>query len=291
MQQRTIPTYALYGEFLSGTRADLVHHETIHERSSKHGWHIKPHRHERLMQVFLFRTPNVFGRIGGIPFGNTGPAVLFVPAMIVHGFRFPPNIVGDVLSFPINPEAQTIDASVVTAPLIVTSQTPEELERFIQVISHLRAAFQTLSADREALLCHLSEVLMIYYRAHARIGALGGAPVQDPDMSKDEAHAHAFCKLIERSFSTQAIVTDYAAQLGISAPHLNRIAKRILAETPNALITKRRMIEAERLLTFTRNSIALVALRSGYQDAPYFNRAFKKKHAMSPGEFRKRTLT
>jgi AraC family transcriptional activator of pobA len=85
--------------------------------------------------------------------------------------------------------------------------------------------------------------------------------------------------LIERSFAIQATVTDYAAQLGISAPHLNRIAKRILGETPNALITKRRMIEAERLLTFTRHSIALVALRSGYQDAPYFNRAFKKKHA------------
>lgn len=284
MQQRTIPTYALYGEFLSSAQADRVHYERLFDRSSKHNWIIKPHRHEQLMQVFLFQTADVSFQVGDIKVRTTGPTALYVPCMAVHGFQFAHDVVGDVFSFPAD---QVGDKDELSKPLIITDHTPDVLQQVSQIIAQLRDAFTTPGRHRDALLYHLTQVLLILFRSHGSGDRLDEPLRLGDDMTKDEQQAYAFCKLIEDHFATRTTVGQYAAQLGVSAPHLNRLSRRILSASPNALISKRRMIEAERLLTFTRNSIAEVAIRSGYQDAPYFNRVFKRKHGVSPGAYRK----
>ena len=289
MLQKPIPTYALYGEFLSATEHDPVHHETIRERSSKYGWDIKLHRHEGLAQCFLFESPGVDLQAGEIAFQTTGPTFLCVPPMVTHGFRFPKDMIGDVLSFPLaqlDPGARDRLTTFADGKArVMTPATCTHFDPLRQITLHLARAFHAFEVDRSELLSHLIQTLFIYITT--------GQPQQmnllseGRDLTKHEEQAQAFCRLIEKHYARDATVSWYADMLGISSPHLTRISKRILGATPNDLITHRRMIEAERLLKFTRHPIASIALRAGYREAPYFNRAFKRWHGMSPGVFRK----
>lgn len=284
MQQRSIPIYALYGEFLSGARSEIVHHETLRERSIKHDWDIKLHRHEALVQVFSFQTPNVFLRVGDIDFQTTGPTVLLVPLMTVHGFQLPKDVVGDVLSFPV---ALKGGEDELRAPVIVDSEAPDELKRLTQIVEQTCLAFAALGPEREAVLTHLKALLFLYFKSSAQLFEQAKLSSNDSDMTRDEQQALAFCAQIEKSFAAALTVDDYADALDVSPSHLTRISNRILNASPNALITKRRMLEAERLLRFTRNPVAEVAIRSGYPDSPYFNRVFKRHKGLTPGAFRK----
>lgn len=287
--QTPIPTYALYGEFLSATENDPVHHETIRERSSKYSWDIKLHRHEGLAQCFLFETPGVDLQAGEMAFQTTGPTFLCVPPMITHGFRFPKDIVGDVLSFPLGQlEGAAHDRLMGFTNGKARAMTPATNAHFDalrQTTQQLACAFHAFEVDRSDLLQYLIQTLMIYATSgqphHVR-------PMPDgQDLTKHEEQAQAFCRLIEQHYPDHATVGWYADALDVSPAHLTRISKRILGATPNDLITHRRMIEAERLLKFTRHPIAAIAIRAGYREAPYFNRAFKRWHGVSPGAFRK----
>lgn len=289
MLQKSIPTYALYGEFLSATKSDPVHHETIRERSSKHEWDIKLHRHEALAQLFLFETPGVQLRAGEVAFRTEGPTILCVPPMVTHGFRFPKDIVGDVVSFPLEQLQDTarnrLGAFTQGKPRVMTPTQSLHFERLRQVTQQLARAFHAFEADRSELMQHLIQILLIYLnegQAQQITPTPGGI-----DLTKHEQQCQAFCKLIEQKYTTDATVGWYADALSVSPPHLTRISKRVLGATPNDLITRRRMIEAERLLKFTLHPVADIALRVGYRDAPYFNRAFKRWHGVSPGVFRK----
>ena len=86
------------------------------------------------------------------------------------------------------------------------------------------------------------------------------------DMTAHESKTQEFRNLVETSFSKVVPIDQYASELGISAPHL---------------------IEAKRLLEFTRHTIADIAHRAGYREVAYFNRAFKKHTGITPGAFRK----
>ena len=46
-----VPVFKLYGETAAWPTPDLIHCESIPERSQLHGWEIKPHRHGDLLQL------------------------------------------------------------------------------------------------------------------------------------------------------------------------------------------------------------------------------------------------
>lgn len=275
-----IPTYALYGEFLSGSIVDDIHHEPLYVRSSRHGWDIQLHRHRHLAQVFVFRSTGVFIRAGEIEFTARQPTILFVPPMVTHGFKFPQDTDGDVITLP----ASLIDAALAT-PRLLSADQPDQFDPVAQTMHLLARAFHQVGAERAALMSHLVQTLLIYLRAGHET-----APAPAPEMTRHEQQAHAFCAAIEHDFASTRSILDYARALGVSAPHLTRVSKKVLGATPNELITRRRMIEAERLLKFTRHKIGTIAQRAGYGDTPYFIRAFKRRHAMSPGAYRKASL-
>jgi AraC-like DNA-binding protein len=59
-----LPTYLLHGEDAGLQSADVMHSESIAERSSLHSWEIKPHRHESLLQVFWLSIRHVAYKLG-----------------------------------------------------------------------------------------------------------------------------------------------------------------------------------------------------------------------------------
>lgn len=280
----------IYNEypFLTGEHTEQVHHEMLDARSRQLDWNIRQHRHKNLSQVFVFQTLGVSVRLGDMDFETTDRTALFIPPMVPHGFRLPSDVVGDVLSFTADMSAQ---GDTGHAARIITEKGSPHFSAVRTTVAQIASTFHAFHSQRHLLLSHLMQILMIHLRTDADIlqpSDLGGRSVE---MTRHEQQAHAFCTLIEEAFASIRSIDDYADALGVSAPHLTRISKKVLGATPNELITRRRMIEAERLLRFTRHPVADVALRAGYHDAPYFNRVFKRRTGVSPGAFRKSVTT
>jgi AraC family transcriptional activator of pobA len=96
----------------------------------------------------------------------------------------------------------------------------------------------------------------------------------------------AFEDLLEKQYIHVRSVTAYADQLGVSPNHLNHICKTVLGKTASQLLHERLLIEAQRLLTHTGQSVKEIGFLLGFEDPSYFVRFFKKYTGGTPNEFR-----
>src|SRR5262249_32992435 len=96
--QPVIPRFFLYGEPPRDAGERFLHVETIADRSRINDWRIQPHAHRDLHQLLLIFTG------GGEMEAETdrhrfeAPALLVVPAGIVHGFSFAEETEGYVVT-------------------------------------------------------------------------------------------------------------------------------------------------------------------------------------------------
>lgn len=290
MANRPIPTYELYGELLSGSYTDSVHHETIQERSSKHDWTIRLHRHKSLAQVFLFQSPGVSFRLSEVSHTSTEPLVLFVPPGIAHGFRFAEDIVGDVLSLRVNELSNDI-ADLLRRPElqsagILLGSRCANFELIEMSIAQFRQAYHGIKVERSDLLHALTHLIISYISGDLRRETSIGSVGQAVQLTRHEAQAEHFCSLVEQYFSEDLAVRDYAEKVGVSAPHLTRVCRSVLGATPNELVRQRRLLEAKRLLGYTRLSVSEIAHRSGFREPSFFSRTFSRTFGVSPKSYR-----
>jgi AraC family transcriptional activator of pobA len=89
-----LPTYALYGEQGRTQATDWLHCERIAERSQRHDWEIRPHRHASLYQILHLQRGSATAWLESGSQALTGPCVLLMPALVPHGFVFSPAVEG-----------------------------------------------------------------------------------------------------------------------------------------------------------------------------------------------------
>jgi AraC-like DNA-binding protein len=91
--------------------------------------------------------------------------------------------------------------------------------------------------------------------------------------------------LIDINFRKVKYPGEYAQMMNISDKHLNRMSKETLNKTTSDLIFSRIILEAKRMLLFTKYSVSQIAAELGYDDSSYFTRLFKNKTGETPLEF------
>jgi AraC family transcriptional activator of pobA len=285
-----IPSFELYGELLSGHNTDAVHHETIRERSSRHDWTIRLHRHRRLTQIFLFRTAGVKLRLGEIDHLSGEPILLVVPPGVAHGFRFSEDVVGDVLSLRVadleTDVADGISDENFASGAVLPRSRAGHFEAIDTLIGLFRNVYHGRDPERTELLSALLRAIVTHLRADLRRDARAAAAPPRMQAGPHETQAEIFCDLVERHFTSDWRVDDYARAIGVSAPHLTRICRRVLGVSPKELVRQRRLLEARRLLEYTRLPIAEITHRSGFRDAAFFSRAFRKAFGTPPRVYR-----
>jgi AraC family transcriptional regulator, transcriptional activator of pobA len=287
---RAIPSYELYGELLSGGRRDPVHHETIRERSSRHDWTIRLHRHRSLAQIFLFRTGDVSIGLGDRTFATREPQVLFVPPGVVHGFRFDERVDGVVLSLRVDEVGEGLAAMLGHRALagagLLGRAASENFDRIEALVGQLGEVYHGMMAERAALLDGLTRVILTYIASDLErergIGAFG----RPQSLTRHERQADKFCALLEAQFRADLSVQDYARAIGVSAPQLTRICKKVLGSPPNDLVRQRRLLEAQRLLEYTQLSLSEIAHLSGFNDPAFFSRSFRRAYGVPPKTYR-----
>lgn len=97
-------------------------------------------------------------------------------------------------------------------------------------------------------------------------------------------------ELLEQQFLTVREVSVYADQMSLTPNYLNHICKKVVGKTASQLLHERLIVEAQRLLTHTTQSVKEIGFQLMFEDPSYFVRFFKKHTGHTPVEFRQQLV-
>lgn len=301
-----LPSYALYGEHGLRQATDWLHVESIAERSQLHGWEIQPHRHERLFQILVLAQGQAQAWLHGGVQALAGPAVLWLPAMVPHGFRFDPAVRGWVVTVLDNHlqqllaaqpglRSRLVDAPVQVRPLPATPLSPCAVaEAMAGLIAEagVQGDWRDVALDAALLrllvaLARLPAVPALALAAPGADPATAGAkaPRASPG-ARAEAHVQRFRGLVDQHFRAQPALAGLAADLGITPTQLNRVCQQVLGQSALAVLHGRLLLEAQRELAYSGLGVKQIALGLGFADAGYFTRFFQRHCGCTPSAWR-----
>ena len=98
---------------------------------------------------------------------------------------------------------------------------------------------------------------------------------------------HEAGRILSQHSKSDINVSELAKLAGVSREHLTRVFRQNTGQTPLQFITKRKLIDACRLLQDGKVSIKEVSDSLGYHNHAHFTRTFSRVVGKSPREFRK----
>lgn len=275
---QSIQSYSLFGE--SQHLPDVLHCETIADRSVLHDWELAPHRHARLHQLLFIKSGSGTVNLDGIQTTLASGALVNIPPGHVHAFRFERGTEGWVT---------TMADELLDELLMHVGDVRRDLSHAGVIkadksvgltIAQIWQEFSGQSKARALVLRGLSAALLGWVSRNLGLDAPKKQAPSDSNL------IHRFTELIEAHFLEHWQVNDYAKSLSISPTHLSRVARSASGQSALRMIEARLMREARRNLAYTNLSISTIAYSLGYSDPAYFTRAFKRDTGLSPKAFR-----
>lgn len=288
----TIPVFKLYGETRHWPTPDLLHCESIPERSALHNWHIRPHRHADLVHLLHISRGHVDLELEGSLHPLAAPVVIVVPSMSIHGFRFSPDVDGHIITLA-RPLVEHLAESASSAgpllhhPGFHALRDPGMEGRIATLMSQIDEEYRQPAAGRARLLEALTQALVVQL---ARLQGVAdqGARAAGRQHDRSQQHLENYQALIEAQFRRQPSVEQFANQMGMSSAHLNTLCRRLADRSALQLLHERLLLEAKRQLTYTNMTISQIADSLGFSEPAYFTRFFKRNTGHSPRDFRLR---
>ena len=297
--QAAIPRFFLYGEPPRDAGERFLHVETIADRSRINDWRIQPHAHRDLHQllVILMGSGEMEAETRRQPF--RAPALLIVPAGVVHGFSFAEDTEGyvvtlaDTLLRDLARDEPSFRALFADANCASLDEDPVHFQEFAQEFAQefketlpklRRELVWSAPASAAAATARLTTLLVSAVRAlHQPAGVVSAA---------GNARAALVARLreqIETHLRSGLSVAQYARLLNVTPARLRAACIEVTGKTPMRVLEERLALEAKRNLTYTNMTIAQIAYYLGFTDPAYFSRFFSKLAGESPAAFRRRT--
>lgn len=287
---RATPTYDLYGEKRGDSSGFWLHCETIPSRSSLHHWEIGQHRHEQFFQILYIETGSGDAIFDDVAHAITAPAVITVPPLSRHGFRFSQDIDGYVFTV-LTSHLKTIPAyhsrfgAWLGLPRLTALQQEHADSHYIADTLHRLAAEAAARRTGPADLCEAYLTSALRLTAHL---CAEGEGDEDGGATQNERRLNRLTGLIHEHFRSHKPASYYADALGISPTHLNRIVKQLTGGSTQTLINGKLIDEAQRELLFTQIPVQEIGFRLGFTDPAYFSRFFLTQTGLSPRQWRRR---
>ena len=284
-----VPVFALYGERPQTALDESIHCESIARRSRLHDWEIGPHRHEHLFQILYLRAGGGGeALIDGERLRLEPPCALTVPSNAVHGFRFAQDVDGVVITVVerhlagLHAAARGLDGRLAVPRWHPLADQPDRHARIERACAAFVEEFGGQHPWRGAALHAALAVLLV------ELGRLpaAGEPRVAPGAARREQTLQRFRALVERHYRSHRPVGAYAAELGLTATHLNRLCRASFGRSALGMIAARLVLEAERDLAYTTLGVKQVAAGLGFADAAYFTRFFTRHTGRTPTRFR-----
>jgi len=287
------PPFIHYEGRLPGGEFRFVHVEKISTRIRKYNWELFPHRHRDLFQAVLVESGS-----GHVSFdlweeAFHSPALVLVPSLVVHSFRYSPRSSGRVLTISdayvrelVRFSDEPLLESMLSRPQVVSLVTGSASLRGISlamdsITERLAAAPQGRGAMLSASLLSIFGQLPQYCR---------DLPIQGPEMMRRRYLYDQFRGLLEQHFREQLSVARYAAMLAVTERTLHRACREVAGEPPLRIAHRRLVLEAQRLLLYSAMSVSDVSHHLGFKDPSNFSRFFVDHVGESPVMFRRARL-
>lgn len=292
MASTAVPVFKLYGETHHWPTPDLLHCESIPERSRLHDWRIRPHRHADLVHLLYVSAGELLVELEGDQNRFRAPLLIVVPAMSIHGFRFSSDIQGQILTLaqPMVDQLQSrLDRSsrVLLRRGIYSLGGDNRESRITTLFEQIAGEYHRPAIGRDSLLEALVSALAV--EAFRLIeNQVSEVSVRSGQGDRTEAHLHNYQALIEAQFRAQPSIENLAGQLGLTSAHLNLLCRRFAHRSALQLLHERLLLEAKRELTYTNMTVGQVSESLGFSEPAYFTRFFKRLTGMAPRSFRRR---
>ncbi len=283
-----VPAFYLYGEPQRGVTEGFVHVEDLDDRSRPSEWTIRPHLHRDLHHVILIAEGGGTMTAEAETATFAAPALLLVPAGIVHGFGWHQESRGWVCTI----------ADAYFAQLAMRDPALDGLFRMPRALSLTDGEGEAIAASlgevqrelswstpgqRAAVEAALLAILVRSLRC-------GGAAAARGSGSRREAEVVARLRArIEARFRLREPVGVHARALGVSVTALRLACSRVAGSSPAAMLDARALLEARRLLLYSNLSVGEVADAVGFEDPAYFSRFFARHVGTPPRAFRERS--
>lgn len=92
--------------------------------------------------------------------------------------------------------------------------------------------------------------------------------------------------VIDKEFKNALTTHDLISALGQNGRKLHHLIKDKIGVSVKNLLTRKKIIEGQKLIAFSDMNIESIGYDLGYKDPAYFNRLFKQKVGVTPGAFR-----
>jgi AraC family transcriptional regulator, transcriptional activator of pobA len=288
--QYAIPRFALYGDENHQLQPEFVHIEDIADRSERHDWHIKPHRHGKLFQLLFLDNGSAEVCLDEKNHKLSGYWIITIPPGAVHGFCFPADTQGKVLTMMDSlleghePQIQGYFNKILELPLRIQFNPADVLfKQLLQTFDNISQEIRASQHSQNQMLNCLAKMLLITITRQ-----LENHP--QPGQEHNNARKlliNRFKQLLEEHYQQHWTVQQYAQSLNTSTSSLNRLCSEMTGVTAKEIIQHRLLIEIKRRLIYTRLPLDSIAYALGYKDPSYFSRFFKKREGISPGHYRR----
>lgn len=281
-----IPVFKLYGDSLDWPTPDLLHCETISQRSREHQWKIKPHRHADLCQLLFVFKGQAELEIEGQLTRLDEPGIQILPALSIHGFRFSEDVEGFILTLaaPLVAHLQAqLGHSVNALAQAESYLAGAQAEYLNSLFSALQAEYNGHQPAREMLMHSLVSVILVWV---SRQVIQRRNVQQRPQRARE--YLNGFIQLVEENYRQHVKVEDLAHRLGISVSHLNGTCRELAGQPALQIMHERQLLEAKRMLTYTSMTIYEMSDLLGFSDPTNFTRLFRRRVGISPKVFRDR---
>ena len=115
------------------------------------------------------------------------------------------------------------------------------------------------------------------------------ARIEENAKQEQDGPLVAECKrYLGERISESVSLSALAAHVGYTPPYVVRLFKRQCGVTPMAYLAELRLLQSAAALTDLTRSVREIALTSGFPDANYFSRVFRRHFGVSPTEYRRR---
>lgn len=282
-----VPSFYLYGEPHRAVADGFIHVEHLDDRSRPSEWTIQPHAHTDLVQIFLITSGGGAMQAEDVSMHFNAPAMLLVPAGVIHGFQWTTDSSGSVLTL-----ARTYFENLVSRHPDVEPvfDQPLAIAPDMTAVARLSDGMATLRQELAwstkghyvAVEAALLAILVVCLRL---LPASDIAPT--PDRGQYAALVARFRARIEDRFRLRESISVHANELGTSESSLRMACARIACLSPAAMVDQRAILEARRSLLYSNLSVAEIGYALGFTDPAYFTRFFTRHCRQSPTIYRR----
>lgn len=247
-----------------------------------------PHKHNEYHELIYLTDGAGFHTIDLTTYQIETPSLFLVKAGEVHYWEFTEIPKGYVVIFKSDFLAHLSSESTY-------SKFDQTQERNFRIRRDLQFPFSSLfeliedeyNQDKEGSTRIIASSLELIFTQMARLTNRS----QSNEIHPKEKTYRTFLDLLDKHLPDYYLVKKYAELLNITPKHLNEITKERTQQTASELIIQKRILEAQRQLLYSSQTISEIAHTLGFSSPSHFSSFFKKNVGSTPDQYRTRKVT